>query len=101
MGEQPLNRQMAAWGLGNHDLVEVSTEQLTHKQVQKARQGRRLTLKMMMKVTRAFNVAIWGRLNDEQKEGYYEYGWKDLFSYAKGYEADWEDPNEALKAGLE
>lgn len=97
MGVQPLDGQMESWGLGNHDLVEVSTEQLTHKQVQKARKGRRLTLKMMMKVTRAFNVAIWGRLTNEEKESYYEYGWKDLFSYAKGYDAAWEDPNGELK----
>ncbi len=100
MGVQPLDRQMSEWSLGNHDLVEVSTEQLTHKQVQKARQGRRLTLKMMRKVTRALNVAIWGRLSDEQKETYYEYGWKDLFTYAKGYQEGWVDPNESLKAEL-
>jgi hypothetical protein len=98
LGPQPLDQLMIDWGLENHELVEVSTEQLTHKQVQRARKGRRLTLKMMMKVTRAFNVAIWHRLTKEQKETYFEYGWKHLFNYAKGYEPDWEDPNGELKA---
>ncbi len=83
---------MKAWGLANHHLVEISTEQLTHKQVQRARTGRRLTLKMM-KVTRALNVSIWQELNDQQKEAYFEYGWKHLFNYAKGYEAGFQDPN--------
>ena len=100
LGVQPLNRMMDEWGVGNHDLVEVSTEQLTHKQVQKARKGRRLSLKMMQKVTRAFNVAIWYRLSDEQKESYYEYMHRDLFNYAKGYDENWEDPNQALQQEL-
>lgn len=39
-GEQPLEELMKRWNLTNHDLVAISTEQLTHKQVQKARQGR-------------------------------------------------------------
>ena len=51
LGLQPLDKMMNEWGIDNHQLVEVSTEQLTHKQVQKARKGRRLTLKMMQKVT--------------------------------------------------
>lgn len=98
LGTQPLDKLLNDWGLSNHHLVEISTEQLTHKQVQRARQGRRLTLKMMMKVTRAFNVTIWHGLNDEQKEAYFEYGWKHLFNYAKGYDEAFEDPNEVLKA---
>lgn len=96
-GPQPLDAMMTAWEMSNHDIVEVSTEQLTHKQIQRARKGRRLTLKMMMKVTRAFNVTIWYRLNDEQKEKYFEYMHKHLFSYAKGYDENFVDPNEALR----
>ncbi|NNC88394.1 MAG: hypothetical protein HKN82_08050 [Akkermansiaceae bacterium] len=92
-GLQPLDALMNDWGLENHDLVDASTEQLTHKQVQRARKGRQLTLKMMMKVMRAFNVAIWYRLTDEEKEGYFEYGHAHLFNYAKGHEAGWTDPN--------
>jgi hypothetical protein len=99
-GDQPLGRQMDEWGLGNHDLVDVSTEQLTHKQVQKARKGRELTLKLKMKVARAFNVAIWGQLDEAGKEAYFEYMHKHLFDYTKGYDAEWEDPNGELKEKL-
>lgn len=99
-GEQPLDRLMEEWGLGNHDLVDVSTEQLTHKQVQRARKGREMTLKMKMKVARAFNVAIWTRLGEEEREKYFEYMHKHLFDYTKGYEPDWMDPNGDLKQRL-
>lgn len=95
-GPQRIDAIMRRWGLENHDLVEVSPEQLTHKQVQKARAGRKLTLKLMQKVARALNVAIWERLPVEEREVYYEYIHRDLFSYAKGYDPDWSDPNEAV-----
>lgn len=95
-GLQRIDAIMLAWGLDNHDLVDVSLEQLTHKQVQKARAGRQLTLKMMQKVARALNVAIWNRLSEEDREMYYEYIHRDLFSYAKGYDPEWADPNAAL-----
>ena len=102
-GTQPLEGLMEAWGLGNHDLVEASPEQLTHKQVRRARTGRVLTLKMMMKVNRAFNIAIWHRLDEAGKEAFVEYGHKNLFNYAKGHEGGGSDPNralaEAVKAG--
>ena len=93
LGPQPLDELMEHWGITNHELVETSTEQLNHKQVQKARKGRRLTLAMMQKVCRAFNIAIWNRLNKEQKEAYFEYMHRHLFNYAKGHEPDWADPN--------
>lgn len=96
LGTQPLDKMMKAWDMSNHNMVDVSTEQLTHKQVQRARSGRRLTLKMMQKVTRAYNVTLWYKLNDEQKERYFEYMHKHLFNYAKGYERDFSDPNEQL-----
>lgn len=92
-GPQPLDALMETWGLTNHQLVDTSTEQLNHKQVQKARKGRQLTLTSMQKVCRAFNIAIWNRLNKEQKEIYFEYMHRHLFSYAKGHEPDWVDPN--------
>ncbi|MFC4993647.1 hypothetical protein [Rubritalea tangerina] len=100
LGPQPLDAMMDAWGISNNEMVEVSTEQLTHKQIQRARNGRRLTLKMMQKVNRAFNVTIWFKLNDEQKEAYFEYMHKHLFNYAKGYDADFVDPNEAIRIAL-
>jgi hypothetical protein len=94
--QQPLDCLMEAWQITNHELVETSTEQLSHKQVQKARKGRQLTLAMMQKVCRALNITIWNRLNNEQKEIYFEYMHRHLFNYAKGHEATWEDPNRAL-----
>jgi len=96
-GAQPLDEMMTTWGMDNHEVVEVSTEQLTHKQIQRARKGRRLTLKMMQKVCRAFNVTIWYRLDDAQKEKYFEYMHKHLFNYAKGYDEGFVDPNEGLR----
>jgi hypothetical protein len=97
-GVQPLDQLMTDWGMSNHDLVDASPEQLNHKQVQKARKGRQLTLHTMQKVTRALNIAIWNCLNKEQKEMYFEYLHHWLFNYAKGYAAGRVDPNDALKA---
>ena len=96
-GVQPLDELMNAWGVSNHDLVEASPEQLNHKQVAKARRGRQLTLHMMQKVMRGFNIAIWNQLKKEEKEKYFEYPHSWLFSYAKGYQAGRVDPNDALK----
>ena len=93
LGAQPLGNILEGWGLTNHLLVEISPEQLTHKQVQKSRQGRRLTLKMKQKVARTVNFAVWGRLTNQERETFTEYFPKHLFSYHKGYEAG--DPNEA------
>ena len=95
-GPQPLDALMTAWGLGNHDLVDASTEQLTHKQVQRARSGRTLTLHMMQKVTRALNVAIWYRLKKAEREHYFEYFHKHVFSYAKNHDPAFVDPNAPL-----
>lgn len=95
-GEQPLSALMGRWNLSHHDLVEASTEQLTHKQVQRARKGRQLTLHLMQKTARALNIAIWSRLNKNQRESYFEYQHRHLFHYAKGHETAWVDPNITL-----
>ena len=58
-------------GLKNADLVAVSTEFLTHKQVNKARRGRRLTIHVQIKILNALN-----KLNPDKK-----YRREDLFSY--------------------
>ena len=100
LGIQPFDLLMGAWGLTNTDLVESSPEQLTHKQVRRARSGRQLTLKMMMKINRTFNIAIWSRLDDEQREKFIEYGHRDLFSYAKCHESRSGDPNKELAAEI-
>jgi len=100
-GPQPLDALMNSWGLGNHDLVDASTEQLTHKQVQRARSGRTLTLHMMQKVARALNIAVWYRLKKDERETYFEYFHKHVFSYAKNYEASWQDPNGPLMEAVQ
>ena len=79
---------LESWGLSNHDLVVASPEQLTHKQVQRACHGRKLTLKMKQKLARTLNFAIWGRLTNDERKGFSEYFAKHLFNYSKGFETD-------------
>lgn len=57
LGEQPLSLLMAEKGLKSHDLVAASTEQITHKMVQRGCKGRRLTKKVQGKLLRAFDKA--------------------------------------------
>ena len=95
-GPQPLDGLMVRWNLTNHELVEVSTEQLNHKQVQKARKGRQLTLTLMQKLARAVNESVAKNLPKEQKPAFAPYLHKHLFNYAKGYDAARVDPNEEL-----
>ena len=57
LGTQPLDAVLTRLGLKNSDLVHVSTEQLTHKIVQKGRKGRRLTVRTKMKILKALNLA--------------------------------------------
>jgi len=95
-GPQPLEELLKSWGFTHHDLVEVSPEQLTHKQVQRACSGRKLTLKMKQKLARTLNFAVWGRLTDDERKGYFEYFPKHLFSYDKGWAESFEDPNRGL-----
>jgi hypothetical protein len=42
------------------------------------------------------NIAIWNRLSKQNKETFVEYLHKDIFSYAKDYNPDKADPNEAM-----
>jgi len=95
-GPQPLDGLMVRWNIGNHDLVEVSPEQLNHKQVQKARKGRQLTLHMMQKLMRTLNEVIVLKLPKERRADFAPYLHKHLFTYAKGYDPEWTDPNEGL-----
>jgi len=71
LGIQMIDRVMEELTLKNDDLVQASSEQLTHKQVQKARKGRRITENIKGKITRALNAVV-------EKEKYSE---KDLFDY--------------------
>lgn len=72
---------MTARDLGNHVLVDASTEQLNHEQVQRARAGRILTLHMIQRVTRALNIAVWYRLKRVEGGVYVEYLHKQPHSY--------------------
>lgn len=57
LGEQPLARLLTELGLKPHDLVAASTEQITHKMVQRGCKGRRLTRNVQGKLLRALNTA--------------------------------------------
>ncbi len=70
-GIQPLDAMMESRSLQNDDLVQVSGEQLTHKQVLKARKGKFVTSNIKGKIVRAFNAVIEGG----------NYTQKDLFKY--------------------
>ncbi len=68
---QPLDDIMESLLLKSTDLVKASCEQLTYKQLQKARKGRRVTPNIKGKITRALNTVV-------EKGKYTE---KDLFKY--------------------
>jgi len=70
-GTQPLDEVLERYSFKNDDLVQASDEQLTYKQVQKARQGRRITPNIKGKIVRALNTVV-------EDKGYIE---KDLFNY--------------------
>ncbi|MGI6300552.1 MAG: hypothetical protein ACOX52_05785 [Verrucomicrobiota bacterium] len=53
VGPQPLDDLMDHANISNADLVQASTAQLTHKQIQKARKGRRITLNIQDKILHA------------------------------------------------
>lgn len=57
LGEQPIAKIMAIYGLKAHDLVSSSTEQITHKMASRAVKGRRLTPNVQLKILRALNTA--------------------------------------------
>lgn len=70
LGEQPLAALLSELGLKSHDLVASSTEQITHKMVQRGCKGRRLTKNVQGKLLRALNTASGNT-----------YAIKDLFTY--------------------
>ncbi|MFN0009159.1 MAG: hypothetical protein ACKVXR_14745 [Planctomycetota bacterium] len=70
LGEQPIARLLATLGLRTHDLVAASSEQITHKMVQRACKGRRLTPQVQNKIRNALNARTKG-----------SYGLADLFDY--------------------
>lgn len=70
-GDQPLDGVMTRLGFSNSGLVKLSTEQLTHKMVQKGRKGKRLTRNAKLKILHALQAA-----NPEEK-----FTLKRLFNY--------------------
>jgi hypothetical protein len=72
MGVQPLDAIMTEKEIRNHDLVAaVPPGFITHKQVQKARKGRRLTPNMQKKILEALNAYAAPE----------SYAFKDVFNY--------------------
>jgi hypothetical protein len=63
-GPQPLDVIMTEYAVSNHDLVAASTEPITHKAVQRARKGRRLTARMQRRMTAALNGLLKGKQLD-------------------------------------
>lgn len=68
---QPIDSILKARGLTNEDLVKASTQQLTFKQVHKARAGRPVTPNIQDKILRALNAC----------GGDVQYQVGDLFNY--------------------
>ena len=72
VGVQPLDAIMTEKEIRNHDLVAaVPPGTITHKQVQKARKGRRLTTNMQDKILLALNA-----FSDPDS-----YAFRDVFNY--------------------
>jgi hypothetical protein len=69
-GEQPIIKIMGECGVKPNDLVRHSTEQVTHKMVNRAAKGRRVTPHVQLKILGALNKAT-------EKN----YSLKDLFNY--------------------
>jgi len=70
LGPQPIAQIMAERDLKPHDLVAVSSEQITHKMVARAAKGKRLKAPVQTKILRAINKAT----SDN-------YSLEDLFNY--------------------
>jgi len=70
LGRQPLADVLEAHNLKAADLVHASTEQITHKMVQRAIKGRRLNPHVQFKIVHAVNNALNTQL-----------GVSDLFNY--------------------
>ena len=75
LGVQPLDALMTAHEVDNHALVAASTEPMTHKAVQRARKGRKLTRHMQRRMVAAFNEVLKQRGSEDS------YSLHKLFSY--------------------
>ena len=75
LGVQPLDTLLREFQMENSDLVRASTEQLTHKQVQKARKGRKVTSNIQGKIRNALKRALNERGEDR------DFALGELFNY--------------------
>lgn len=77
LGTQPLDAVMLEAGLGNHDLVAACAGFLTHKAVQRARKGRRLTAHMKRRIAEVLTKVM------KERDPGLERDWKaaQLFNY--------------------
>jgi len=75
LGTQPLDAVLLEMELGNHAVVELCKEGLTHKAMQRARKGRRLTPKMKVRITETLNLLMKNKGDERQ------FGVKQLFNY--------------------
>ena len=72
VGVQPLDAIMTEKNIKNNDLVAIAPPGfINHKQIQKARKGRRLTMHMQQKVLDTLNIFSAPEV----------YEWKELFTY--------------------
>ncbi|MEA2068550.1 MAG: hypothetical protein U9P12_05065 [Verrucomicrobiota bacterium] len=72
VGTQPLDAIMTEKEIKNNDLVSAAPAGfITHKQVQKGRKGRRLTMHMQQKILDTLNIYSAPE----------SYEWEDLFTY--------------------
>jgi hypothetical protein len=75
LGVQPLDAVMQELGVSNHELVEKCGEGLTHKAMNRARKGRRLTAKMKLRITQTLNALLKKRGVER------DFRKRDLFNY--------------------
>ena len=72
VGTQPLDAIMTEKNIKNHDLVAIAPPGfITHKQVQKGRKGRRLTMHMQQKIFDTLNIYSAPEA----------YEWEELYTY--------------------
>ncbi len=75
MGIQPIDAIMNEHDLTNHDVMQMNRGGLTHKNIAKARKGRRLSPKIKVRITEALNALL------KQRKVEKSFVPKDLFNY--------------------
>lgn len=77
---QPLDAVLTELQIKHQDLVAVSHEPLTHKNINNARKGRRMTAKMKLRITNTLNHWLKKQPIVENTE-VKEYKVRELFNY--------------------